>query len=318
MYKVGIVGYGNLGRALELAADKNSDISVECIFTKRNPESVRTCGMPIYSFEAVEDFCSKLDCLIIAGGSADDLPIQTPKLAEHFNVVDSYDSHDKIAEHKKRTGAAARKGKNTALISAGWDPGILSVARLYAKSFMPYATVNTFWGKGVSQGHSEAIRTIRGVKYAIQYTVPNKDAELLAGYGIPFSAKGSHKRVCYVVANEGEEERIKREIVTMPLYFDGYETEVNFISEEEFIKEHKKLYHRGRLISSGMTGKYLENREALNLEIELDSNPQFTAYILLASARAVCRMNREKNFGAYTFFDVPPKYFYPEGSLSLL
>ena len=307
--KIGIVGYGNLGKGVELAAKKNPDIKIEYVFTRRDPKYVRTYGTPVLSIDKIASYKGKLDCLILAGGSRSDLPYQTPMLSEDFNTVDSFDNHNSISEHIKRVGEAAGLGGKTSIVSAGWDPGILSLARLYAASFMPYAAVNTFWGRGVSQGHSDAIRRITGVKKAVQYTVPRNDARLLAKGGIRVSGKEAHKRVCYVVAEKEDEQRIKEQITAMPDYFLGYDTEVNFISEEEFNREHLHMSHHGEVIAVGMSGLYESNAQSATLSLELDSNPEFTAYILVAAARAAVRLNREEKCGAYTFFDIPPKYF---------
>ena len=307
--KIGIVGYGNLGKGVELAANKNPDIKIECVFTRRDPKTVKTYGAPVVSLEEIATYKEKLDCLILAGGSRSDLPCQTPMLSKDFNTVDSFDNHSSISEHIKRVGEQAARNGKTAVVSAGWDPGILSLARLYAGSFMPYAAVNTFWGRGVSQGHSDAIRRIEGVKKAVQYTVPRYDARLIAKGGVRVSGNESHKRICYVVAKKEDEDRIKSQIISMPDYFLGYETEVNFISEEEFNREHLAMYHHGEVIAVGMSGLYESNTQSATLTLELDSNPEFTAYVLVAAARAAVRLNREEKCGAYTFFDIPPKYF---------
>ena len=316
--RIGIVGYGNLGRGVELAARKNPDIKIKYVFTRRNPESVRTYGTQVLSVDKILSYKENIDCLILAGGSRTDLPYQTPMLSEHFNTVDSFDNHNSIKEHLKTAEESSSRGGKTAIVSAGWDPGILSLARLYAASFMPYATVNTFWGKGVSQGHSDAVRRIQGVKKAVQYTVPQNDAMSLARAGIRLSAKEAHKRVCYVVAEEEDKERIKNEIISMPDYFLGYDTEVNFITEEKFDREHRFMSHHGEVVSVGMSGIYENNIQSANLTLDLDSNPEFTAYVLVAAARAAVRLNREGKCGAYTFFDIPPKYFFSASPYQLL
>lgn len=316
--RVGIVGYGNLGRGVELAVNKNPDIKIEYVFTRRDPKTLKTYGTPAVSFDGIMSYKEKIDCLILAGGSHSDLPYQTPMLAEGFNVVDSFDNHGNIAAHLKRTDTAARAAGKTAVISAGWDPGILSLARLYAGSFMPYAAVSTFWGWGVSQGHSDAVRRINGVIKAVQYTVPKTEARLLAKNGIALSGKEAHKRVCYVVAKKEDEKRIRSEIISMPDYFSDYDTEVNFISEEQFNKEHLGMPHRGEVIASGMSGVYENNVQSLDLTLELDSNPEFTAYVLVAAARAAVRLNREGFYGAHTFFDIPPKCFFGDNPYTLM
>lgn len=316
--RIGIVGYGNLGKGVELAANKNPDIKIEYVFTRRDPKTVKTYGTPVLSIEKIASYKEKVDCLILAGGSRSDLPYQTPMLSKDFNTVDSFDNHNVIKEHIKRVDEAARSNGKTAIVSAGWDPGVLSLARLYAGSFMPYASVNTFWGKGVSQGHSDAIRRISGVIKAVQYTVPKNDAKLLARGGISVSGSQAHKRVCYVVAKKEDEERIRNSIVSMPDYFLGYDTEVNFITEEQFNKEHLALSHHGEVIAVGMSGVYESNVQSANITLELDSNPEFTAYILVAAARAAALLNKEGKSGAYTFFDIPPKYFFAKESYSLL
>lgn len=316
--RLGIVGYGNLGRGAELAADKNPDVKIEYIFTRREPKSVKTYGTPVFPLSEIGNYKGELDCLILAGGSRSDLPTLTPMLAESFNVVDSFDTHSAIQNHVKNVDLAARAGERCAVVSAGWDPGILSLARLFAKSFMPYATVNTFWGNGVSQGHSDAIRRIKGVIKAVQYTVPTKEARLLAENGISVPACRSHKRVCYVVAAPEDEERIRSEIISMKDYFSDYETEVHFIGEEEFDKQHRGMPHRGELIAKGMSGVYKSNAQSMRLSLELDSNPEFTSYVMIAAARAAVRLRREGMCGAYTFFDIPPKYFFSGNSDTFL
>lgn len=309
---VGIVGYGNIGRAaLNLTAAFGFD--VVGVFTSRYGE-VSIQGTNIYPPSALPDMRGDIDCLIMAGGSATDLPVTVPALAPDFNLVDSYDDHARLRGHRDMTDAAARSGGHTAIISAGWDPGLFSLARIIFTSVMPYAAVNTFWGRGVSQGHSQALRSIPGVRYAVQYTVPESDALFLArsGEGGTMSPTETHRRECYIVADESEQGRIEREVRSMPDYFSGYRTDIHFISEELFLREHTALPHRGQVISSGMSGKYRENRECATLSLALSSNPEFTAGVMLASARAALRLHSEGHSGAFTLADIPPAYLLPE------
>ena len=308
--KVAIYGYGNLGRGVECSVRQNDDMELFGIFTRRAPESVKTIyGTPVYSADNILSFKDEIDVLIICGGSATDLPVMTPALAENFNVVDSFDTHAKIPEHFDKTDASAKNSGHIALISAGWDPGMFSVNRLYASAILPEGTDYTFWGKGVSQGHSDAIRRIDGVKDARQYTVPYPEtlASVQNGETPELSAREKHLRECYVVAEEGADlEYIKNTIVNMPNYFADYNTTVEFISEEEMKKNHSSLPHGGFVIRTGKTGVDCQNSHTIQYSLKLDSNPEFTGSVLVSCARAVDRMNKRGVCGAVTVFDIAP------------
>ncbi len=308
--KVAIYGYGNLGRGVECSVHQNSDMELFGIFTRRAPESVKTVyGTPVYSADDILSYKDEIDVLIICGGSATDLPVMTPVLAESFNVVDSFDTHAKIPEHFEKADASARKSGHVALISAGWDPGMFSVNRLYASAILPEGKDYTFWGKGVSQGHSDAIRRIDGVKDARQYTVPYPETlEAVQNGETPeLSAREKHLRECYVVAEEGADlEYIKNTIVNMPNYFADYNTTVEFISEEEMKKNHSALPHGGFVIRTGKTGVDSSNSHTIQYSLKLDSNPEFTGSVLVSCARAVNRMNKRGFSGAVTIFDIAP------------
>ncbi len=308
--KIGIYGYGNLGRGVEAALRQNPDMEIVGVFTRRDPASVKTVtGIPVYSANLAEDFSTEIDVMIICGGSATDLPEMTPMLAKHFNVVDSFDTHARVPEHFAKVDEAAGASEHTALISAGWDPGLFSLARLYMNTVLPEGKDYTFWGRGVSQGHSDAIRRISGVKDARQYTVPIPSALASArsGENPDLSTRQKHTRECYVVAEEGADlERIEKEIKEMPNYFADYDTTVTFISEEELKKNHAELPHGGQVIRSGSTGEGGKHRHVMEFSLKLDSNPEFTASVLVACARAVGRMNSRGAFGCKTLFDVAP------------
>ena len=308
---IGIYGYGNLGKGVEDSLKRNSDMKLAAVFTRRNPESLKiaTQGVPVVSADDILNWKDKIDVLIICGGSATDLPEMTPYLAQHFNVVDSYDNHSEILTHFKNTDKAALEGEITALISCGWDPGMFSLNRLYASCILPDGNDYTFWGKGVSQGHSDAIRRIDGVIDARQYTVPVEEAveRVRSGETPEFTAGDKHKRECYVVVEEGaDKERIRREIVTMPAYFEPYDTTVTFISAEEMKEKHGELPHGGSVIRTGRTGKDDCHRQVIEYKLSLDSNPEFTGSVLVCFARAVCRMSERGNYGCKTVFDVAP------------
>ena len=307
---IGIYGYGNLGKGVEDSLKRNSDMKLAAVFTRRNPESLKiaTQGVPVVSADDILNWKDKIDVLIICGGSATDLPEMTPYLAQHFNVVDSYDNHSEILTHFKNTDKAALEGERTAL-SCGWDPGMFSLNRLYASCILPDGNDYTFWGKGVSQGHSDAIRRIDGVIDARQYTVPVEEAveRVRSGETPEFTAGDKHKRECYVVVEEGaDKERIRREIVTMPAYFEPYDTTVTFISAEEMKEKHGELPHGGSVIRTGRTGKDDCHRQVIEYKLSLDSNPEFTGSVLVCFARAVCRMSERGNYGCKTVFDVAP------------
>ena len=308
--RIGIYGYGNLGRGVELAIAQNPDLTAVGVFTRRAPESVKTqTGIPVYAAKDILDWKDKLDVVILCGGSATDLPTQTPYLAEHFNVVDSFDTHAKIPTHLANVDEAAKKGGKTAVISAGWDPGLFSLARLYAGAVLVDGKDYTFWGKGVSQGHSDAIRRIEGVADARQYTIPVESAvsSVRKGENPELTTAQKHERECFVVVKEGADKaRIEREIKTMPNYFADYNTTVHFISQEELDREHKGLPHGGSVIRSGVTGN--GQKHLIEFSLKLDSNPEFTASVIIACARAVYRLNQEGVTGGKTMFDIPPVY----------
>ena len=313
--KIGIVGYGNLGKALLECAGASEGVEVIGVFSRR---SVNLGEVPVFSQEELRDFDGKIDCLLLALGSSSDLPRDTARFARGFNVVDSFDNHAKIKEHYLRVDAAAKEGGHTAIISSGWDPGLLSLIRLFGKSFLEEAArISSFWGRGVSQGHSEAIRKIPGVKMAVQYTVPREEAinEALLGKA-PVGAKASHIRECYVVAEAGREAEIEEKIKSIPEYFLGYETKVFFVGEEEFLKNHLTSYHGGRVVSFGRTGKSAS--AAMDFKLKMDSNPAFTAGIMLAYARAAKRLYELRDFGAKTVFDVPPSMLFDGELFKLL
>ena len=308
--KIGIYGYGNLGKGVECAALAHSDVELVGVFTRREPKSVKTIsGLKVYSVEDIDSFKDKIDVLILCGGSATDLPVMTPALAEKFNVVDSFDTHAKIPEHFERVDSAAKSAGHTALISAGWDPGLFSLLRVYSEAVLPNGKDYTFWGRGVSQGHSDAIRRVSGVVDARQYTVPVADAidSVRRGECPTLSTREKHKRECYVVAEDGADlEKIENEIKNMPNYFADYDTTVKFISMDELSENHSGLPHGGSVIRSGKTGFNSENNHTIEFSLKLDSNPEFTASVLVAYARAVYRMNMRNQIGCKTVFDVCP------------
>jgi len=311
--RVGIYGYGNLGRGVESAIRQNSDMELVAFFTRRDPSALVTNSrdVPVYSACDIDSFTDKIDVLILCSGSATDLPVQTPALAEKFCVVDSFDTHARIPEHLAAVDAAARRGGKTALISCGWDPGMFSLNRLCASAILPDGKDYTFWGRGVSQGHSDAIRRIKGVLDAKQYTIPVEDAleSVRAGNAPDLSAREKHIRECFVVAEEGADLcRIEREIKEMPNYFADYDTTVHFISLSELRRDHSGIPHGGFVIRSGRTGFEGEHSHVIEYSLKLDSNPEFTASVIVAYARAVARMYREGSYGCKTVFDVPPAY----------
>ncbi len=307
---IAIYGYGNLGKGVEIAVNNASDMNLVGIFTRRNPQNITTLtGAKVYSANSLNDFTSKIDVLVICGGSATDLPTLTPALAKNFNVVDSFDTHAKIPEHFNNVNDVAIKNNRVALISGGWDPGMFSIARLYAEAILPNGKDYTFWGKGVSQGHSDAIRRIDGVLDARQYTVPVSKAlnSVRNGEMPELSTRQKHTRECYVVAKEGADlNKIENEIKTMPNYFADYDTTVNFISINELKKNHSGIPHGGSVIRTGKTGLKEENTHVVEYSLKLDSNPEFTASVLVALSRAVYKMYNRKNYGCKTIFDVAP------------
>ena len=321
MIKVGIYGYGNLGRGVELALRQNPDMQGVGVFTRRDPKTVTTCGLPVFSAEEALTMQKEIDVMVLCGGSATDLPKQTPYLAEYFNVVDSFDTHAKIPQHAQAVDEVAKKQGKTAIISAGWDPGMFSLARLYAGAILPESKDYTFWGKGVSQGHSDAIRRVEGVADAKQYTIPKQEAisAVRSGCNPQLTTGDKHERECFVVAKEGADlEKIEETIKTMPNYFADYKTTVHFISEEELKREHAGLPHGGVVITTGTTGENGEHTHVVEYSLKLDSNAEFTASVLVACARAVYRMNQEGMTGCKTLFDVPPSYLTSKSREELL
>ena len=312
MIKVGIYGYGNLGKGVESAIKQNSDFSLVGIFTRRAPESVKTqFNTPVYKADDVLNFKDEIDVLIICGGSATDLPKQTPELSKYFNVVDSFDTHAKIPEHFDNVNAVCLENNKTSLISSGWDPGLFSLNRVYASSVLADSKFYTFWGKGVSQGHSDAIRRIQGVKDAKQYTIPvDSSLELVRSGSAPeLSTREKHTRECFVVVKDGaDKQKIENEIKTMPNYFADYDTTVHFISQEELNVNHSGIPHGGFVICTGKTGVNLQNNHVIEYSLKLDSNPEFTASVLVCYARAVYKMHKKGDYGCKTVFDVPPAY----------
>ncbi|MBR6918450.1 MAG: diaminopimelate dehydrogenase [Clostridia bacterium] len=312
--KIGIYGYGNLGRGVEYSAAQNNDVETVGVFTRRDPSSVKTVlGAKVYSADDVAKFKDEIDVMIICGGSATDLPVMTPAIAKNFSLVDSFDTHPKIPEHFAAVDAAAKSAGTLALISAGWDPGMFSLNRLYASAILPEGESYTFWGRGVSQGHSDAVRRIDGVIDARQYTIPREEAldAVRSGANPCLTTREKHLRECFVVAEEGADlERIEREIVTMPDYFADYDTTVKFISAEEMKRDHSELPHGGFVIRSGKSGDG-SHKHTIEYKLTLDSNPEFTAGVLVAAARGVYRMRSRGETGCITLFDVAPKDLSP-------
>lgn len=314
--KVGILGYGNLGKGVESAIRQNDDMELTCIFTRRDPASIRpvTEGTAVYSVDDIEKMQGRIDVLVLCGGSATDLPEQTPEYVKYFNVIDSFDTHARIPEHFANVDQAAKEHGHVALISCGWDPGMFSLMRLYGSAVLPEGSDYTFWGKGVSQGHSDAIRRVQGVKNGKQYTIPVEEAlqAVRDGENPALSTRQKHVRECFVVAEEGADlARIEHEIKTMKNYFDEYDTTVHFISEEEFAANHAGIPHGGFVFRSGVTGFEKEHKHVIEYSLKLDSNPEFTSSVILAFARAVNRLSAEGVTGCKTVFDIAPAYLSP-------
>lgn len=313
--KIAIFGYGNLGKGVECAVNAASDMELFGVFTRRNPKTLNTLsGAKAFSADDILKYKDQIDVVIICGGSATDLPTMTPDLAKNFNIVDSFDTHAAIPSHFERVNNAAKDGGNLALISCGWDPGMFSLNRLYASAILPDGKDYTFWGRGVSQGHSDAIRRIEGVKDARQYTVPIDAAleSVRKGENPDLTTRQKHLRECYVVAEEGADlEKIENEIKTMPNYFADYDTTVTFITEEELKANHNGIPHGGFVIRSGFTGQNKEHKHIIEYSLKLDSNPEFTASVLVAFARAVDRMSKKGETGCITAFDVAPRDLSP-------
>ena len=311
--KIGILGYGNLGRGVECAIKQNPDMELAAVFTRRDPEtvSILTKDAAVCSVADVELWKDKIDVMILCGGSATDLPEQTPKYAEMFNVIDSFDTHAKIPEHFAKVDKAAKKNGHVGIISVGWDPGMFSLNRMYANAILPEGQDYTFWGKGVSQGHSDAIRRVEGVKDAKQYTIPVESAleAVRNGENPELTTRQKHTRECFVVLEEGADPvKVEETIKTMPNYFADYDTTVHFISEEELKANHSGIPHGGFVIRSGKTGWELENSHVIEYSLKLDSNPEFTSCVLAAYARAAFRLNQEGQSGCKTVFDIAPAY----------
>ena len=314
--RIGILGYGNLAKGVELAIRQNKDMELVAVFTRRDPSTVKTLteGIAVVpSFEAA-DWKDKIDVLVICGGSATDLPTQTPEYASMFNVIDSFDTHAKIPEHFANVDKAALASEHTALISGGWDPGMFSINRLYGSCILPEGQDYTFWGKGVSQGHSDAIRRVPGVKNGKQYTVPVESAleAVRSGSNPELTTRQKHTRECFVVAEEGADlALIEKTIKEMPNYFADYDTTVHFISEEEFLRDHSRINHGGFVFRTGKTGAHGENKHVIEYSLKLDSNPEFTGSVLTAYARAIYRLSQKGEFGCKTVFDIAPALLSP-------
>ncbi len=318
MIKIGILGYGNLGRGVESAVTNSNDMELAGVFTRRDPETVEVqTDVPVFKIDDIYDMKDKIDVLILCGGSANDLPVQTVEFAKYFNVIDSFDTHAKIPEHFENVNNSCLEGGNIGIISVGWDPGLFSLNRLYAQSILPNGHDYTFWGKGVSQGHSDAIRRIEGVQDARQYTIPVESSleAVRAGENPELTTRQKHTRECFVVAKKGADlAKIEEEIVTMPNYFDEYDTVVNFISQEELDAEHAGIPHGGVVLRSGVTGLNGENSHIIEYKLTLDSNPQFTSSVLVAYARAAYRLSQDGVVGCKTVFDIAPGLLHPEDS----
>lgn len=314
--RIGILGYGNLARGVECAVNYAEDMNLVAVFTRRDPEKVKvnTAGVKVLKIDELVSMKDEIDVLVICGGSATDLPTQTPEYAKYFNVIDSFDTHARIPEHFENVNKSATEGGKVAVISTGWDPGMFSLNRLYANAILPNGSDYTFWGKGVSQGHSDAVRRIEGVKDARQYTVPVPDAleAVRSGQSPELTTRQKHTREVFVVAEEGaDKDKIEKEIKTMPNYFSDYDTTVTFISEDEMKKNHSELPHGGHVIRSGYTGKNKEHKHVIEYSLTLDSNPEFTGSVLTAYARAAYKMNAEGATGCKTVFDIAPSYLSP-------
>lgn len=314
--KIGILGYGNLGKGIESAVRQNDDMELVCIFTRRDPASVKpaTEGVAVYSTDDIEKMKGKIDVLVLCGGSATDLPEQTPEYAKYFNVIDSFDTHARIPEHFANVDRAAKENGHVAMISCGWDPGMFSIMRLYGSAILPEGSDYTFWGKGVSQGHSDAIRRVKGVKNGKQYTIPVEAAleAVRNGEQPELTTRQKHIRECFVVAEEGADlAQIEQDIKTMPNYFADYDTTVHFISEEEFARDHAGIPHGGFVFRTGVTGLNKEHKHVVEYSLKLDSNPEFTSSVILAFARAVARLSAEGATGCKSVFDIAPAYLSP-------
>ena len=319
--RVGIAGYGNLGRGVEAAVTNSNDMELVALFTRRNPDDVKTkTGVPVYHMDKAPEMKDDIDVMVLCGVSANDLPVQTPELAKYFNVIDSFDTHAKIPEHFANVDKASKESGKIAMISVGWDPGMFSLNRLYGQAVLPNGSDYTFWGKGVSQGHSDAIRRIEGVADARQYTIPVEEAleSVRNGENPTLTTRQKHTRECFVVAKEGADlKAIEKAIVTMPNYFADYDTTVHFITAEEMKRDHAELPHGGVVLRSGVTGLNGEHKHVIEYKLTLESNPEFTASVITAYARAAYRMNKEGMSGCKTVFDVAPAYLHPDSAEEL-
>lgn len=321
MIKVGIVGYGNLAKGAESALKYSSDMELVAVFSRRDPSSVKTVsGVPVYSLEKALEMKDDIDVMIMCGGSANDLPKQTADFAQIFNVVDSFDTHAKIPEHFERVDSVSKKSGKVSLISVGWDPGMFSLNRLYGQAILPQGNDYTFWGKGVSQGHSDAIRRIDGVLDAKQYTIPVEAAleSVRNGENPELTTRQKHIRECFVVLKEGaDKDYVENAIKTMPNYFADYDTTVHFISKEELDRDHSGIPHGGIVFRTGSTGFNKEHKHVIEYRLKLDSNPEFTSGVLVAFARAAYRLQKEGKSGCLTVFDIPPAYLHPDSPENL-
>ena len=320
--RLGIIGYGNLGKGVEVVVKDAPDMDLVAVFTRRDPSTVKiqTAGVPVLNVSELANWTDKIDVMILCGGSATDLPTMTPEYAKLFNVVDSFDTHARIPEHFANVDKAAKEANKIGVISCGWDPGMFSLMRVYANSILPDGNDYTFWGKGVSQGHSDAIRRIEGVINAKQYTVPVESAleAVRNGENPELTTRQKHTRECFVVLEEGADAaKVEKEIKEMPNYFADYDTTVNFISEEEFNEKHQGLAHGGFVFRSGKTGANKEHNHIIEYSLKLDSNPEFTTSVLVCVARAAYRMHQEGQTGCKTILDIPPAYFSPESGETL-
>lgn len=319
MHNIAIVGYGNLGRGVELSLANNSDLNLVGIFTRREPSTVETISGKVFSMDDLLKKKNEIDVCILCGGSATDLPKQTPKLTKYFNTVDSFDTHALIPEHFENVDQVAKESGHVSIISVGWDPGVFSLNRIMAEAILPKGKTITFWGKGVSQGHSDAIRRIEGVRDGIQYTIPNQEKidAFKKGEVTELTTREKHTRECFVVLDgQADAERVKEEIITMPNYFSDYETTVHFVTQDVLEKDHKQgMPHGGKVIRVGHTSEV--NQETIEYTLELDSNPEFTASVLVAYARACARLSEEGKVGALTVFDIAPKYIINEENRTL-
>lgn len=314
--RIGITGYGNLGKGVEYAVESSDDMVLAGIFSRRSPEQIKPrTGVPVYSMEQAAQMKNQIDVMIVCGGSANDLPVQTAQLAEHFNLVDSFDTHAKIPEHFENVDKISKQSKKISIISAGWDPGMFSLNRLYSQAILPNGSDYTFWGKGVSQGHSDAIRRIDGVLDAKQYTIPVECAleRVRSGEQPELTTREKHTRECFVVAKDDADLKfIENQIKTMPNYFADYDTTVHFISKDEFKAKHSGIPHGGVVFRTGTTGENQKNKHIIEYRLTLDSNPEFTAGVLTACARAAYRLNKEGISGCKTLFDIPPSYLHQQ------